>query len=89
MAKRLLSQRSTHENSTTQQYSTLSVGAKPATPLAIYRLKFGTAAKREFEEAVEKLSLALGFKGERPDKKWKQGPGNLWAVNDSEYLLWE
>jgi len=51
-------------------------------------LNFGKKADK-FEDALDKLSFALGFKGERPDKIWKEGPDNLWAVNDSEYLLWE
>ncbi|WP_338806297.1 helicase C-terminal domain-containing protein [Pseudomonas chlororaphis] len=51
-------------------------------------LNFGKKADK-FEDALDKLSFALGFKGERPDKIWKEGPDNIWAVNDSEYLLWE
>ncbi len=51
-------------------------------------LSFGKKADK-FEEALDKLSFALGFKGERPDKIWKEGPDNLWALNDVDYLLWE
>lgn len=51
-------------------------------------LSFGKKADK-FEDALDKLSFALGFKGERPDKIWKEGPDNLWAINDSEYILWE
>ncbi|HBO6811513.1 MULTISPECIES: DEAD/DEAH box helicase family protein [Pseudomonas] len=51
-------------------------------------LSFGKKADK-FEDALDKLSFALGFKGERPDKIWKEGPDNLWAVNDTDYLLWE
>lgn len=51
-------------------------------------LSFGKKADK-FEEALDKLSFSLGFKGERPDKIWKEGPDNLWALNDVDYLLWE
>ena len=33
--------------------------------------------------------MALGFVGERPDKEWKEGPDNLWALDAEQYLLWE
>ncbi len=52
------------------------------------RLVFGTKADK-FEQALDDLSRALGFKGERPDKHWKEGPDNLWALDDSNYIVWE
>lgn len=52
------------------------------------RLVFGVKADR-FEQALQELSEALGFAGERPDKVWKEGPDNLWAVDDTHYVLWE
>lgn len=52
------------------------------------RLVFGTKADK-FELALDELSRALGFAGERPDKEWKEGPDNLWAVDATQYLLWE
>lgn len=51
-------------------------------------LVFGVKADK-FENALDKLSVALGFVGERPDKEWKEGPDNLWALDDTHYLLWE
>ena len=42
-----------------------------------------------FEKALHELSEALGFVGERPDKDWKEGPDNLWALNDKQYILFE
>lgn len=51
-------------------------------------LVFGMKAER-FESALNELSRALGFVGERPDKEWKEGPDNLWALDDIHYLLWE
>jgi replicative superfamily II helicase len=51
-------------------------------------LVFGAKADK-FEQALNDLSFALGFKGERPDKVWKEGPDNLWALDDTTYILWE
>lgn len=52
------------------------------------RLVFGTKADK-FEAALNELSFALGFVGERPDAEWKEGPDNLWALDDSQYILFE
>jgi len=52
------------------------------------RLAFGVKADR-FEQALDELSRALGFAGERPDKEWKEGPDNLWALDDVNYIVWE
>jgi replicative superfamily II helicase len=51
-------------------------------------LEFGVSAN-EFEDAFDKLGIALGFGTQRPDKEWKEGPDNLWALRDGEYLLVE
>ena len=52
------------------------------------QLSFGTQSDR-FEQALNELSFALGFEGERPDKEWKAGPDNLWALDDNHYIIWE
>ncbi len=52
------------------------------------RLQFGVKADR-FEHAFDELGLALGFSTQRPDKEWKEGPDNLWALRDGKYLLIE
>ncbi len=52
------------------------------------RLRFGVKAD-DFENALDELSRALGFAGERPDKEWKEGPDNLWALDDTLYLVIE
>jgi replicative superfamily II helicase len=52
------------------------------------RLRFGVRAD-DFERALDELSRALGFAGERPDKEWKEGPDNLWALDDTRYLVIE
>jgi replicative superfamily II helicase len=51
-------------------------------------LRFGTRAE-PFERGFHELGTALGFACERPDKEWKAGPDNLWALRDGEYLLVE
>ncbi|MCL4500133.1 MAG: DEAD/DEAH box helicase family protein [Chloroflexi bacterium] len=52
------------------------------------RLRFGVSAD-DFEAAVDELGTALGFPTQRPDKEWKEGPDNLWAVRDGCYLVCE
>lgn len=52
------------------------------------RLRFGVKAD-PFEQALDELSRALGLAGERPDKEWKEGPDNLWALDDRQYLVIE
>lgn len=49
---------------------------------------FGTHATR-FEKALDCLGRALGFDTQRPDKEWKEGPDNLWLVEDNKYLVFE
>ncbi len=51
-------------------------------------LAFGVTAN-DFEEALRKLGIALGFASQRPDKEWKEGPDNLWALREGVYLLFE
>lgn len=51
-------------------------------------LEFGVRADA-FERALNDLSKALGFLGERPDKEWKEGPDNLWRLRDEEFILFE
>jgi hypothetical protein len=51
-------------------------------------LRFGVEAPL-FEAAFDNLGIALGFKAQRPEKEWKEGPDNLWALRDGEYLLVE
>jgi hypothetical protein len=52
------------------------------------RLSFGVGAER-FEQAFHELGCVLGFACQRPDKEWKEGPDNLWAVEDGRYFLME
>jgi len=50
--------------------------------------QFGVDAD-DFEGAVDRLAFALGFQGQRPDKEWKEGPDNPWAIRAGEYILFE
>lgn len=51
-------------------------------------LRFGVISDR-FVKALDDLSRALGFIGQRPDKEWNEGPDNLWKMKDNQYLLVE
>ncbi|PEJ23243.1 DEAD/DEAH box helicase [Bacillus pseudomycoides] len=52
------------------------------------KLKFGVNSDR-FEQAFDELAKVLGFPSQRPDKEWKEGPDNLWKIDDNSYLLVE
>jgi hypothetical protein len=51
-------------------------------------LSFGVKSDL-FERALNDLGESLGFSVQRPDKEWKAGPDNIWAIRDNEYLLFE
>jgi replicative superfamily II helicase len=51
-------------------------------------LVFGVKSER-FENAIDDLGRLLGFNTERPDKNWKAGPDNLWAIKDGHYMFIE
>jgi hypothetical protein len=52
------------------------------------QIRFGVSAD-DFEAALNDLGMALGFVTQRPDKEWREGPDNLWALRDNHYLLRE
>ncbi len=52
------------------------------------KLKFGVSADK-FEQALNDLAKILGFQSQRPDKEWKEGPDNLWKIDDNTFLLIE
>ncbi|ALZ59322.1 Type III restriction enzyme, res subunit [Bacillus cereus] len=52
------------------------------------KLKFGVASD-VFEQAFDNLAGVLGFESQRPDKEWKEGPDNLWKLNDDTFLVTE
>jgi hypothetical protein len=51
-------------------------------------LVFGKHAD-EFEAALQKMGIALGFACQRPDKDWREGPDNLWGIREGHFLLFE
>lgn len=51
-------------------------------------LSFGRHAD-DFENALHRMGTALGFSCQRPDKEWREGPDNLWALRDGHFLLIE
>lgn len=52
------------------------------------KLKFGVSAD-VFEQALDNLAKILGFKSQRPDKEWKEGPDNLWKLEEETFLIIE
>jgi replicative superfamily II helicase len=52
------------------------------------RLTFGIDSD-VFEKAFNDLGKALGFESQRPDQEMKEGPDNLWALQENQYLLVE
>ena len=67
-----------------ENYSQLNVALTDI----LSRLTFGVKAEK-FEQALDELAFCIGFIGERPDKEWKEGPDNLWALDSNQYILWE
>lgn len=43
----------------------------------------------KFEAAVNDLAWFLGIKGQRPEKDYKEGPDNLWALPNGPFLIIE
>ena len=48
-----------------------------------------TATSNQFEEALKKLGLVIGFASERPEKEQGIGPDVLWVLNDKLSLIME
>jgi hypothetical protein len=67
-----------------ENYDELSVNLEDL----LTSLHFGVKADR-FEAAFYQLGKALGFLSQRPEKEWKEGPDNLWALQDDKYLIVE
>ncbi|WP_193415859.1 hypothetical protein [Hymenobacter coccineus] len=51
-------------------------------------LEFGRESDK-FEAALKDVGLLLGFGSEQPDKRWKEGPDNLWNVGAGDYIYFE
>ncbi|EJF51011.1 DEAD/DEAH box helicase [Enterococcus sp. C1] len=52
------------------------------------KLQFGDDSER-FEQGINLLGELLGFETQRPEKDYKQGPDNLWAVAPNDYFIIE
>jgi len=46
-------------------------------------------ASDRFESALQEIGRYLGFASDRPDKRMRRGPDNLWAIGPSTYLVIE
>lgn len=46
-------------------------------------------ASDRFESALQEVGRYLGFASDRPDKRMRRGPDNLWAIGSSAYLVIE
>lgn len=52
-------------------------------------LQFSPDTSDKFEAAVNDLAWFLGINGQRPEKNYKEGPDNLWAMPDGSFLVIE
>ena len=52
-------------------------------------LQFYPEASGKFEAAVNDLAWFIGIKGQRPEKDYKEGPDNLWALPSNSFLIIE
>lgn len=52
-------------------------------------LQFSPNTSEKFEAAVNELALFLGISGQRPEKDYKEGPDNLWALPNGTFLVIE
>ena len=51
-------------------------------------LSFGQKAEK-FENSLDFVGRLLGYVTDRPDKKIRKGPDNLWCVRSNEFFLFE
>lgn len=52
-------------------------------------LQFSPDTSDKFEAAVNDLAWFLGISGQRPEKDFKEGPDNLWALPTGKFLVIE
>jgi len=52
-------------------------------------LQFCPDTSDKFEAAVNDLAWFLGIRGQRPEKDFKEGPDNLWALPNGTFLVIE
>lgn len=52
-------------------------------------IQFSPETSDKFEAAVNDLAWFLGIRGQRPEKDYKEGPDNLWAMPNNSFLIIE
>lgn len=52
-------------------------------------LRFIPETSKKFEAAVNDLAWFIGIKGQRPENDYGEGPDNLWALPNGEFLIIE
>jgi hypothetical protein len=52
-------------------------------------LKFQQETSNKFEAAINDLAMFLGIQGQRPEKDYREGPDNLWALPNGEFIIIE
>lgn len=52
-------------------------------------LKFQPDTSDKFEATINDLAMFLGIQGQRPEKEYKEGPDNLWALPNGKFLIIE
>ncbi len=52
-------------------------------------LQFSDVTFGKFEAAVNDLAWFIGIKGQRPERDYKEGPDNLWALPNGSFLIIE
>ena len=52
-------------------------------------LHFSSVPPDRFESAIDAVAAFIGLKSERPEKKYREGPDNLWAFPDGSFLIIE
>ena len=52
-------------------------------------LQFRAGTSGKFEAAVNDLAWFIGIRGQRPERNYKEGPDNLWALPNGSFLVIE
>ena len=52
-------------------------------------LQFRAGTSGKFEAAVNELAWFIGIEGQRPERDYKEGPDNLWALANGSFLVIE
>ena len=52
-------------------------------------LQFGNVSANKFEARINELAWFFGIPAQRPEKKFSEGPDNLWALSNGKFLVIE